>query len=82
VSSKTKYRLLTVINAADDFSSSAQKSIGYSNCKALTAENAIDKTESTLTSENALDLQIERTLTLEQPHYRIFHPGSNKGPEC
>jgi len=64
VSSKIKYRLLTVIDVVDDSSSSAQKSIGHSNYKALIAENAIDKTESTFTSENILDLQIERTLTL------------------
>jgi hypothetical protein len=49
----------------DDFSSPAQKSIEHSNYKALTAENAIDKTESILTLENALDFQIERTLTSE-----------------
>jgi hypothetical protein len=63
VSSKIKYRPLTVTDVVDDSSSPAQKSIEHLNYKALTAENAIDETESTLTPENAPDLLIEGTLT-------------------
>jgi hypothetical protein len=59
---KLKYRLLTVIDTADNsFSNPAQKihelkSIKYLNYRVLTVENAIDKTESISVLTNILDL--------------------------
>jgi hypothetical protein len=87
-SSKLKYRSSTVINTADDsFSNPAQKihklkSTRYLNYRALTVENAIDKTESILILINTMNLQIEEILTSGQLHYRTFHSDSNKDSEC
>jgi hypothetical protein len=92
--SKLKYRLLTVMNVVDDSSNLASESkvplaftktvesTRHSNYRTLTVENAIEKTRSISISEDALNLQIERILTPGQLHYRTFHPGSDKGPEC
>jgi hypothetical protein len=68
---KSKYRPLTVIDAVDNSSlNPAQKiheleSTKCSNYRALTVENAIDKTELISVLANALDLQIKKILISE-----------------